>query len=72
MDELLTEQDLFDLKIPFDEKLGMYKLSKVLCYDLSEHTLYCKGKLQESKVPISYEIKSRQDILDLYALLFNK
>jgi hypothetical protein len=72
MDELLTEQDLFDLGIAFNEKLGMYKLSKVLCYDLTNHTLYCQGGQAGSMIPISTEIKSRQDILDLYALLFNK
>lgn len=72
MDESLTEQDLFDLGIAFNERLGMYKLSKVLCYDLSNYTLYCKGSGDSPKIPISTEIKSRQDLLDLYALLFNK
>jgi hypothetical protein len=72
MDEILTEQDLFDLGIAFDEKLGMYKLSKYLCYDLTDYTLYCKGSGEATKIPISYEIKTRQDLLDLYALLFNK
>jgi hypothetical protein len=70
MDESLTEQDLYDLGIAFDEKVGMYKLSKVLCYNLTNHTLYCKSTA--SMIPISNEIKTRQDLLDLYALLFNK
>jgi hypothetical protein len=72
MDESLTEQDLYDLGISFNETLGMYKLSKVLCYDLSNHTLYCQGGVSAPRIPISTEIKSRQDLLDLYALLFNK
>jgi hypothetical protein len=71
MDERLTEQDLFDLGINFDEQLGMYKLSKVLCYDLSKFILYCRSGAG-TLTPISAEIKSRQDMLDLFALLFNR
>ena len=71
MDEQLTEQDLFDLGINFDEQSGMYKLSKVLFYDLTTRILYCRSAAG-TLTPISSEIKSRQDILDLYALLFNK
>jgi hypothetical protein len=71
MSELLTEQDLYDMEISFDERLGMYRLSKTLCYDLSTYMLYCHGG-ENALIPISSEIKSRQDLLDLYALLFNK
>jgi hypothetical protein len=71
MDELLTEQDLYDLNISFDEKIGMYKLSAVLCYDLNTYMLYCYDSRGNAMIPISKEIKTRQDISDLYALLFN-
>jgi len=71
MDEMLTEQDLFDMEIPFDEKLGTYKLSAVLCYDLTSYVLYCYDSRGNSMIPISREIKTRQDISDLYMLLFN-
>jgi hypothetical protein len=71
MDEQLTEQDLYDLKISFDERLGMYKLSAVLCYDLNTHMLYCYDSKGNAMIPISKEIKTRQDISDLYGLLFN-
>lgn len=71
MNDMLTEQDLFDMEIPFDEKLGMYKLSAVLCYDLTSYVLYCYDGRGNSMIPISREIKTRQDISDLYMLLFN-
>jgi len=52
MDERLSEQDLYDFNIAFDERLGMYKLSAVLCYDLDTNMLYCydsKGNGIKSK-----------------------
>ncbi|GGC51807.1 hypothetical protein GCM10011387_01570 [Pedobacter quisquiliarum] len=71
MDERLSEQDLYDFNIAFDERLGMYKLSAVLCYDLDTNMLYCYDSKGNVMIPISKEIKTRQDISDLYALLFN-
>jgi|GEM_PF-1840340 len=71
MNEPLTEQDLYDMGIAFDEQLGMYKLSSVLCYALDNHMLYCHDRKGNTMIPISREIKTRQDISDLYSLLFN-
>ena len=71
MNEALTEQDLYDMGITFNETLGMYQLSAVLCYDLDTHMLYCHDRKGNSMIPISREIKTRQDISDLYSLLFN-
>jgi hypothetical protein len=71
MNEPLTEQDLYDMGIAFDEQLGMYKLSSVLCYALDNHMLYCHDWKGNTMIPISREIKTRQDISDLYSVLFN-
>lgn len=71
MNEPLTEQDLYNMGIAFDERLGMYKLSGVLCYDLTTHILYCYDSKGNTMIPISREIKTRQDISDLYSLLFD-
>lgn len=55
----------------YNDELLMFKLTDVLFYDARDYTIYCYNEREDQLIPITYEVKTEQQLTDFYRLLVN-